>query len=153
MSQWYDEDEDNKTGTGGKSGEVNFRFKTETYRDEQLPQHEINRLLDLHRDAHKAHVDQQKLLRKEREIIKESRKGQSHQHRVGYGPGGGGGSDSRFKKHPISSKAQFSGGDNKSQIPSENAENTNDELRNKLENRHNYNMQPTRQFNPKPSPF
>lgn len=141
-------------GKGGKSGEVNFRFKTEIYRDEQLPPGEIKRLLEIHKESHKAYVEKQKETRKERAFLKEGRKDLVDQHRARFGMGGGGGSSSRYKKHPISNKAQFSGIDKQvSALPTENEANTNSELRNELENRYNYKHQPTRQFNPKPRPY
>ena len=95
-----------------------------------------------------------KLTRKEREFLKNGRKDLIQQHRTRYGLGGGASGGSHYKKHPISNKAQFSGIDKQvTALPTENEANTNDELRNKLENRLNYNLQPKRQFNPKPSPF
>lgn len=156
QDKWDEEegqgDQGSETGSGGKSGEIGFRFKTEIYRDEQLPPHEIKRLLQIHKDAHKAQVTKQKLTRKERQALKEGRKDLVSQYRTGYGAGGG--NASIYKKHPISNKAQFSGIDKQvSALPTENEADTNPELRDKLENRYNYNYQPTKQFNPKPRPY
>lgn len=142
-----------EAGKGGKSGEVGFRFKTEIYRDDQLSPAELQRLIDIHEDLHKGFVDKQKLLRKDRQLIKEGRKSLASQHRAGLGMGGQGRA-SPYKKHPISNSAQFSGIDKQViGLPSENEAKTNDELRNDLENRYNYRLQPTRQFNPKPRPY
>lgn len=162
QNKWDDESQGDQgsqsgdTGSGGKSGEIGFRYKTEIYRDEQLPPAEIRRLLQIHKEAHKAYVTKQKLTRKERLALKEGRKDLTSQYRLGQGAGGGG--RSTFKKHPISNKAQFSGIDKQlSGLPTENAAETNEELRNqlenKLENKYNHRFTPTKQFNPKPRPY
>jgi len=148
------EDEDEGEG-GGKSGKINLRFKTEVLRDDLLSPDEMSRLLAVHADLHKANVDKQKVLRKERAEIKQGKKQQ-------IGQGLGQGNQSRFKKHPISNKAQFSGIDRQvSNVPTEFQAETNDDARNelqnrlenRLENRLQLQNQPKREFNPKPRPF
>jgi hypothetical protein len=143
--------EGGQTGSGGKSGEIGFRIQTEIFRDDLLHPGEIKRLLQIHSEAHKEFVNKQKILRKERAALKEGRKDYSAQQR---GTHSGGTTVSRYKKHPISNKAQFSGIDKQvSTLPSENEAETNEKLRNDLENRYNHRLQPTRQFNPKPRPY
>lgn len=158
QDKWDDESQggegsqSGETGSGGKTGEVGFRFKTEIFRDDQLPPAEIRRLLQIHKEAHKAYVTKQKLTRKERLALKEGRKDLTSQYRLGQGAGGGG--LSSYKKHPISNKAQFSGIDKQlSALPTENEADTNAELREKLENKYNHRYTPTKQFNPKPRPY
>jgi len=151
ISQDEGEGEGSK-GKGGKSGEIGFRVKTEISRDDLLSPTELNRLRAAENGFNKAQVDKQKLLRKERAALKEGRKDLVAQYRGQLGHGGGG-STSRYKQHPIANKAQFSGIDKQvSQIPSESEANTNDQLRNDLENRYNltYQHQPKRTFNPRP---
>jgi hypothetical protein len=138
---------------GGKSGEVGFRIKIETSRDDMLAPSEIRRLLKTHQEIHKSYIDKQKLLRKERSALKEGRKDLVAQYRAQHGLGGAGGS-SPYKKHPISNKAQFSGIDKQvTSLPAENEAETNSELRAELENKYNHRLQPKRAFNPKPSPY
>ncbi len=146
-----DENQEGKTGQGGKSGEKGFRIQQETSRDDLL----TPKQLKLHQEINKAYVEKQKILRKERAAIKEGRNDVVAQLRAARGLGmGSGGSSSPFKKHPISDKAQFSGIDKQiSGIPTLNETNTNDEKRNELENRYNLTHQPKRTFNPRPSPY
>jgi hypothetical protein len=145
-------EEGSQTGSGGKSGEIGFRIQTEIFRDDLLHPAEIRRLLQVHSETHKAYVNKQKQLRKERIALKENRKSATAQYRAGFG--GSGGQVSRYKKHPISAKAQFSGIDKQvTALPTENEADTNAKLRDELENRYNYRFQPTRQFNPKPRPY
>src|SRR5579864_3712730 len=87
------EDEDEDKG-GGKSGKINLRFKTEVLRDDLLSPDEMRRLLLVHADLHKANVDKQKVLRKERADLKSGKK---QDHQLGQGLGQ---RNSRFKKHP-----------------------------------------------------
>jgi hypothetical protein len=152
-----DEEEDDEGKGGGKSGKINLRFKTEVLRDDLLSPDEMRRLLLVHADLHKANVDKQKVLRKERADLKSGKK-QDHQ----LGQGLGQGNNSRFKKHPISNKAQFSGIDRQvSNVPTDFRAETNDEARNDLQNRLENRLenklqlqnQPKREFNPKPRPY
>lgn len=141
-------------GQGGKSGKIGVRVQVEISRDDLLAPSEIKRLTKTHQDIHKSRVDKQKLLRKEREALKEGRVDKVMQYRSQLGMGGGSGSMSRYKKHPITNKAQFSGIDKQvTSIPTENQAETNSEVRNDLENRLNHRFQPKRTFNPKPRPY
>lgn len=141
-------------GQGGKTGKIGVRVKTEISRDDLLAPSEVRRLLQAHQNLHKSYVDKQKQLRKERAAIKEGRKDLAAQLRSQHGRGGSGGL-SRYKKHPISNKAQFSGMDKQvSTLPTEFEAETNSEMRNDLENRYNYRFQPApaRRHLPKPRP-
>jgi hypothetical protein len=148
-----DDDQDGEGGLGGATGEIGFRYKDAMSigpRDDALPPTEIKRLLAIHKEIHKSYVDKQKQARKERRSIK----GQQERlkRRAGLGLGTGGGS-SRFKAHPISNKAQFSGIDRQViGLPTENMENTNEAQRNELENRNELRLQNAPRFNPKPRP-
>ena len=154
---WEDDDKTGtgeSGGTGGKSGSLGFRIPTETYRDDLLAPTELNRLLQVHESLHKSSVDKQKLLRKERTALKENRPQQAAQHRAALGGPGGTGGASRYKKHPISSKAQFSGIDKQvTALPTEFESEANRDAQNRLENRHDLRNQPAQRFNPKPRPY
>jgi hypothetical protein len=107
--------------------------------------------LQIHQDLHKAYVDKQRITKAERNQIKKETPAQANQRSLGQGKG----NTSRYKAHPISTKAQFSGIDRQvAPLPSENAANTNEKLRdaleNKLENRYNYRHQPTVAMKPRP---
>lgn len=151
-----DEDEG---GQGGQTGAIQFRYQdpfAEKKRDDALPPSEIKRLLTIHNELHKERVDKQKLTRKDRKALKEGKLTATaqYQQNLRQGRGGSGGFASRFKSHPISNKAQFSGIDRQVvAIPSENKAETNEEQRNELENRLLNRMRHTPKFNPKPSPF
>jgi hypothetical protein len=76
----FDQDEEgSQTGEGGQggvAGEIRFRYKDAMSiapRDDALPLHEVNRLLAVHKDLHKAYIDKQKQTRKERKQLKEGR--------------------------------------------------------------------------------
>ncbi|MEO8400645.1 MAG: hypothetical protein ABI597_02465 [Gammaproteobacteria bacterium] len=154
-----DDSQGGETGAGGVAGEIGFRFKDAMSidpRDDALPPSEIKRLLAVHRELHKARVDKQKILRKERNALKQQ--GSKAQNRTGLGYGSGGGRYSPYKKHPISSKAQFSGVDRQvTGLPSENIADTNKEQRDELENRNELRnelrYQNAPKFNPKPRPY
>src|SRR5436190_21105131 len=93
-------------GSGGiQTGEIRFHYKDAMAiapRDDQLSPKEIERLLIVHKDFHKINVDKQKQTRRERDAVKDGQ----FRFRQGLGQAAG---ISRFKKHPISYKAQFSG--------------------------------------------
>ncbi len=140
-------------GKGGVAGEIRFRYRDAASlepREDMLPESEIRRLLIVHRDLHKDRVDKQKNLRKERAALKEGKLNIQNMNRQAMGMGGGG--MSKYKRHPISNKAQFSGIDRQTiGIPTEFDAETNMEMRDKLENRLQLRNAP--KFNPKPRPF
>ena len=69
------------------------------------------------------------------------------------GLGGGSGNTSRFKKHPISDKAQFSGIDKQVVgVPSLNEADTNAEMKEQLDNRLENKYRNVPRFNPRPRP-
>jgi hypothetical protein len=144
-------------GQGGAAGEIRFRYKDAMSiepRDDALPLTELNRLLAVHKDLHKAYVDKQKLTRKERKILKEGRASLTSRQDIGLGRGGSGGGHSNYKKHPISDKAQFSGVDRQiSALPTKNQADTNEQQRADLENRLELRHQNVPKFNPKPRPY
>lgn len=153
---FLDENEDEKggetggssTGSGGKTGEIVFRFRDAMSlppRDDMLPPSEIRRLLIVHKDLHKERVTKQKNTRQDRAAIKEGRT-------IGYRHGQGQGyNQTNYKKHPISNKAQFSGIDKQTQVlPTQFEAETNNEMRDKLENRFTHRNMP--RFHPKPRP-
>ncbi len=146
--------EEDDEGSGGKSGEIEFRYKdifSGPNRDDLLPPQEIKRLLVVHKETHKMRVDKQRQAREERAALKEGKYVPSLESKYQQGMSSGPGGSSKFKKHPISDRAQFSGIDKQVVgIPSLNEAKTNEELRDALENRleNKYLNQP--KFNPKP---
>ena len=158
----FDQDEEgSQTGEGGQggvAGEIRFRYKDAMSidpRDDALPPLEVNRLLAVHKDLHKAYIDKQKQTRKERKQLKEGRASlTSREGLVVRARGTGGGRYSPYKKHPISNRAQFSGIDRQiSTLPTENLAETNEAKRNELENRYQLRYQNAPKFNPKPRPY
>lgn len=154
--EWNKKDDEEggegESGSGGVEGKVQFRYKDAASlgpRDDMLPPHEIQRLIVIHRDLHKERVDKQKSTRKERQALKEGKIYQKNatQQALQMGQSGAG----RYKQHPISNKAQFSGMDRQMTItPNDFDAETNLEMREKLENRFTHTNVP--QFNPKPRP-
>jgi hypothetical protein len=145
-------DEDGGTEAGGKTGAIEFRYKDPLLgpaRDDLLAPQEINRLLIVHQDVHKEHVRKQQQTREDRLALKEGRQSILQQ-RARQGLGGGGSGISRFKKHPISDKAQFSGIVDKKVIGVPSEAETNAELQDKLENKYQNKYVNTPKFNPRP---
>ncbi len=157
-----EEGKDGKSGTGGKSGAIEFQYRdilSGDARDDQLPDSDIRHLLTVHEDIHLDRVNNQKHKRKERDDIKNGRV-KAHQNdslglRIGGGAGGGG-SASPYKSHPLSNHVQFSGATDRkvTGVPSDNLSETNDKNKNDLlneldlRNRHKLKQAPT--FNPRP---
>jgi hypothetical protein len=101
--------------------------------------------------VHKNTVEKQKQLRTERAALKEGKYVPSMEKKLSQGLGGGQGGMSKFKKHPISDRAQFSGIDKQVVgVPTLSETNTNDDLREALENRLENRYQNQPKFNPKP---
>ncbi len=154
-SPFYDEEEDEGKGSGGKSGEIEFKYKdafSGPTRDDLLPPNEMKRLMVVHKDTHKLRVDKQKQVREERLALKEGKYVPNNEksYQKGLGSSGGRGS-SPYKKHPISDKAYFSGMDKQVVgVPTLNESNTNSDLKDALENRFENKYQNTPKFNPKP---
>jgi hypothetical protein len=145
-------------GFGGQTGEIEFHYKdamSVANRDDLLPPNEIKRLLIVHKEMHKGVVEKQRDTRKARESIKS---GKYVAPTVAQQlSGGGSGGTSPFKKHHISDMAQFSGTDKQVVgIPTENAANTNDDLKEKLENnlelKNQLQNKNTPKFNPRLRP-
>lgn len=138
-------------GAAGASGQIAFKdfLATERLREDLLPE-ELRRLLSVHQDTHELNVKKQKDLREQRQAVKEG-KINLQAYRNGLG---GGGANSNYRPNPVlADKAQFSGIDRQvNQLPTDNAANTNEGDRDKLENeyrlRHALTPQPS--FNPKP---
>lgn len=158
-----EKDEENKEGgsggQGGQGGKIAYRYRDAmslSPRDDALPPSEIKRMVAVHEDLHKAHVDKQKETRKERAAKKDNNVLQQSINRQGHGAGGAPRS-SDYKQHPISQMAQFSGMDNKVVMIREKMEEvTNDKMRNELENRLENTLQNRLEnraepkFNPRP---
>jgi hypothetical protein len=145
------------TGTGGKTGAIEFRLQDGSAglrRDDLLAPNELKRLLQVHDELHKGRVHKQKTTREERAAKKDGRYVASMESKYQQGlGGGGGGTASRFKKHPISNMAQFSGIDKQVVgVPTLNEAETNADLKNDLENRLENKYRNTPRFNPRPRP-
>lgn len=136
-----DDDDSGNTGTGS---EVHFRYRDAMSlgpRDDELPLADIRHFMAIHKDIHKDRVDKQRILLNEREALKAGKKPTSH-YQVGQERG-------NYKTHWLSSTAQFSGIDKQvTQVPNQNEANTNDQLKDELQNRLNY--KPGQKFHPKP---
>lgn len=155
-----DEEEGSQTGEsgqGGVAGEIRFRYKDAMSidpRDDALSPSEAKRLLAVHKDLHKSYIDKQKQTRKERKQLKEGRASLTSRHDVTARGAGKGRRYSPYKRHPISSKAQFSGVDKQiSGLPTENLAETNEQKRNELQNQNRLTYQNAPRFNPKPRPY
>jgi hypothetical protein len=134
-------------GGGGGATEIEFRYKdvlSDAPRDDVLPPLEmIKHALAIHKDLHKYLVDKQKQTRKDRAAIKEGKLTSVAQYQVGRGYG----ANSGYKKHWVHDK--FRGRDRQiSAVPTQYDANTNEGLRDKLENRLQLKHAP--KFNPKP---
>lgn len=147
------------TGTGGSTGEVQFRYKdplSGPTRDDLLPSAEIKRLAQIHKETHKGRVEKQKLALEDRAAKKEGRYvPPTVEQQIKNVLGGGGGRSSQYKSHPISQKAQFSGIDKQViGIAAINQANTNEEARDALQNQLENQLQhrATPKFNPRPRP-
>lgn len=142
---------DGEGGSGGKSGQIEFRdfIGGERLRDDLLPIDEKNRLLTVHKDTHERNVKKQKERRDEYKALKEGKVSLQS-----YRQGLAGGMSSQYKINPIlADKAQFSGIDRQVNFdPTLNEANTNDDLRNELENQYRLRYAPelAPRFNPKP---
>jgi len=148
-----EDDSDGETGTGGKSGHIEFRdflAPAERQRDDLLPFDEKKRLLSVHNTTHEGRVKKQKTLREQRKEVKEG-KVALQTYREGLSA-----SNSSYRAHPVlSHQAQFSGVDRQvNAVPTENIAETNDENRNNLENQYKLRFAPQNapKFNPKPLP-
>jgi len=157
MQGKHEDDEETGSGTiGGGTGEIEFRYHDAMgvpTRDDLLPPAEIKRLLTVHNDVHKERVQKQKVEREQRAAVKEGRYVAPTAAQTQKGLRGSG--SSQYKKHPISDKAQFSGIDKQVVgIANLNEANTNDEMKealeNQLENRLQHRAAPS--FNPRPRP-
>ena len=142
------DEEEGGEGQSGVGGKIHFRYKDAASlgpRDDMLPPHEIRRLLEVHGSLHKQRVDKQKLTRQERAALKEGKVHLKSATQQASALRNGG--ISKYKKHPISNKAQFSGMDRQMiGVPSEFDAETNLEMRDKLENRFTHRNTP--KFNP-----
>lgn len=150
ISQLIDNNEESSGGQGGQSGAIEFRFKDDRLapsREDLLSPQEIKRLQVVHKDLHKDRVDKQKQERSQRAAVKE---GRYVPPQSGLGQASG---RSGYKKHPISNKAQFSGIDKQViGIANLNTANTNDQLKDALENKlENKNrLTHAKRFDPRP---
>lgn len=144
------------TSGGGAGGKVEFHdfiTSTKQTRDDMLPPDEIRRLRDfVHKDRNANSVKKQKESKENLKAVKEGKK-TVQEYRQGLG---GTGMSSQFKSHPVLSvAAQFSGIDRTvTPLPTENNENTNDELKDKLENEYRltHQLQNVPRPLPKPTP-
>lgn len=142
-----------ETGSGGKSGGIEFREfikSSESLRDDLLTGEEKRRYLGVHERQHEGVVKKQKSLQEDRKKLKEGKVSLAA-HRSGLSAAS---QNSKYKSHPVlSQKAQFSGIDRQvNALPEENVADTNNENRNELQHRYELKHQPHNQpsFNPQP---
>lgn len=144
-----DEDDTGSSGQGGRVEFTDFITGRNQLREDQLPPNELRRLLAAHDQAHKGRVEKQKVLRDQRNDLKNGKVTLDN-----YRQGLASGMSSQYPAHPIlSSKAQFSGVDRQNNpVPTENQAQTNDENRNELENQYRLRHAPEigKKFNPRP---
>lgn len=144
--------DDDESGSGGKSGQIEFRdfIGTGEQRDDLLSYDEKKRLLAAHSNTHEGRVKKQKELRDERRQVKEGKVSRKAYYE------GLAANQSRYPAHPVlRDKAQFSGIDKQTTaIPNDSLTNTNDENKNELENSYRLRFAPQAapKFNPKPMP-
>lgn len=135
-------------GTAGGTGtEIHFRYKdvlSDAPRDDALPQiTDIKHALAIHKDLHKFLVDKQKQTRKDRANLKEGKLTAT----MDYSLGKGYGAQSGYKEHWVHKK--FRGRDRQiSAVPTQYDANTNEQLREQLENKLRLRHAP--KFNPRP---
>lgn len=153
-----DEGSSGKSGSGGQTGAVEFRFKdamSVAGRDDTRPPSEIRRLQVVHKDIHKERVKKAMHTRKDRASRKDGNPAirQPAQYQVGYG---GGGAISKYKKHPVSDKMRGMADPQVIGIPGLQDASTNSELKDRLENKLQNQLQNRYQnvpkFNPRPRP-
>jgi len=147
----FEEEEDDNSGdVGGKTGEVNFRYRdamSTAPRDDDLSPAEIKHLLAVNESGVLDRVARQRDTIKERE--KQKNNPTLHQERgVSLRGGGGGGSASSSPPHPLlSTKPQWTGADPQTTpLPTENKSEANPELKKE----YNYRLNP--HLVPKSSP-
>lgn len=158
--QWVDEEgeQGEQGGTGGSVGEIEFHYRdifSAESRDDLLSPEELNRLLAVHIHLHKDYVTKQRNLRKERKARKEGPANLTTlDHRGTYQMGD---RSANYKMHPIAMKAQFSGATDQKvvNVAGLNTAETNEENKDKLENRYQnqLRLQNAPKFNPKPRPY
>lgn len=144
-----DDEEGGSTGQGGRIEFTDFITGRNQLRDDQLPPDELRRLLAVHDAAHEARVQKQKVLRDQRNDLKNGKVTLDN-----YRQGLAAGMSSQYPAHPIlSNKAQFSGVDRQNNpVPTDNQAQTNEENRNELENQYRLRHAPEigKKFNPRP---
>lgn len=141
---------DDTTGEGGKSGSIEFRdflSSNETLRDDLLPPDEVKRLLIIHKEGNEARLKKQKTLQDQRNDMKNG-KVSLQDYRQGLK---GGGMESGYKPHPAFEKSPQFQDPQVNMLPTENREQTNDELKNELQHEYQLKYMPqyVPQFNPK----
>ncbi len=146
-------DEGAGSGTGGKSGAIEFREfikSSESLRDDLLTGEEKRRYLGVHERIHEGVVKKQKNLADERKKLKDGKVSLAA-HRSGLSAAS---LNTQYKSHPVlSQKAQFSGIDRQvNALPEENIADTNKENREELQHRYQLKHQPQNRpgFNPQP---
>jgi len=136
------EGESGESGQGGKSGQIEFRdflASTESTRDDLLSRDEIRHLLIVHENVHEAHVKKQKILKENRQAVKEGKISVEN-----YRQGLGNSANSQYKVNPkLADKAQFSGIDRQENpLPNENIADTNQDKRQELDYQYRLRYQP-----------
>jgi len=153
-----DKEGNGESGSGGGRGEIQFHWDMpDTLREDSLSPQELKRRKITKADIHKDLVDQGKVLRQQREALKQGKihPANLEQSRFALGMGGGRGGSSPYKRHKVLGyKAQFQLIDEKMAVlPNQSKADTNDKLRNELENRNELRLTHAPKFNPKPRPY
>lgn len=158
INQRHTDEEDEGSGSGGQSGEIQFRYQdamSVAPRDDALPPGDERRLLAIENAQHKSAVDRQRNLIKERQAKKEGRIFFNPDNQNSFGLGEGfdpGAGQNPNKPHPITQFAQFSGQDPQVvAIPGENRDTNNLEKRNELKYQNQLKLKNAPKFNPRPS--
>ena len=112
-----------------------------------LPPNEVKRLLTVHKEGNEARVKKQKNLQDQRNDMKNG-KVSLQDYRQGLK---GGGVESGYKSHPVLEKSPQFHDPQVNMLPTENIEQTNDELKNELQHEYQLKYMPQHvpQFNPK----
>lgn len=141
------EDDTGESGQGGKSGSIEFKdflYNPESQRDDLLPVDVLKRLVTIHQSGNETRIKKQKGLLDERAKLKNGKISL-----VDYRKGLiGSEMKSNYKAHPAFEKSAQFHDSQVSAVPTENIEQTNDELQNKLQNEYQKKYLP--EYTPRP---
>lgn len=144
VKEYYFDDEDSGSGTGGKSGQVEFRdFLSSNESRENLSPHEKKMLLAAHEATNKASIDKQRERKNSLEAVKANKISLEAFRQEG------GQQDAQMSHPLLKDKAQFSGMDNQVDPTQDNGK-ANDNKRAEL--KYNHDKQNRKEYTPSNTP-